>query len=244
MNEHSPNTVPRSGFLDMMGAGVLALAMHPAIVVAYIALVLALSFTDIWLHTLVGGPLPGPDAGREIVLRYIAAGFAIQIVRVPFDSILDAGVLSAASLACRNERVSARLVMQGIYRYVTRMFLMNVVFITLFALSVLCPPLILVATYFIRFLTVYIVSEDVSVAVAFRKGASTVFNRDSWFLPLYLIATLCSVIVMFGIGQKGGNALGISIKVLGYILLIYVDLVVICTSFLLFRRMRSLKEHE
>ena len=244
MNEHSPNTVPRSGFLDMMGAGVLALAMHPAIVVAYMALVLALSFTDTWLLTALGGLQSGPDAGRDMILQYVAAFLAIQIVFVPFHSILDAFIMSVARLACRNEPVRARPVMEGIHRYVVRMFLMNVVSIAVLVFSVLCIPLILVAAFYLLFLTVYIVSEDVSVGEAFRKGTSTVFNRDSWFLQLYLLATLCSAMIMVGMQQGAGGSLGTSIKILGYIILVYVDLLVICTSFLLFRRMRSLKEHE
>lgn len=241
MDEHSSNAAGRSSFAGMLVAGVNAVAMHPAVVAGYMAAMLALIFSGSGLQTVLGGAQPEPDAGREIILRYVAAGLAIQIVFVPFHSILDAFILSAARLACRNERVRAGPVMEGIHRYVVRMFLMNVVSI---AVILVCPTrvLVLVAAFYLRFLTVYIVHEDVSVREAFRKGTSIMFNRDSWFMQLYLLATLCSAMIMIGMQEGAGGSFGTSIKVLGTVILVYVDLVVICTSFMLFSRVRKVEQ--
>ena len=241
MNEHRSNAVWPSSFAGMLAAGVNAVATHPAVMVAYMAALLALSFSGSGLQTVLGGPPPGPDAGRDTILRYVAAGLAIQTVFVPFQSVLDACILSAARLACRNESVRAGSVMEGIQRYVVRMFLMNALSI---ALILVCPTqvLVLVAAFYLRFLTVYIVYEDVSVGEAFRKGTSMMFNRNSWFMQLYLLATLCSTMVMIGMQEGAGGSLGTSIKVLGNVILVYVDLVVIYTSFMLFSRMRKMED--
>jgi hypothetical protein len=89
---------------------------------------------------------------------------------------------------------------------------------------------------------VYIVYEDISVGEAFRNGTSTVFNRNSWFMPLYLLATLCCAMVMIGVQEGAKSSFGPSIRVLGNVILVYVDLVVIYTSFMLFSRMKKMEE--
>ena len=67
-------------------------------------------------------------------------------------------------------------------------------------------------------------------------------NLDRLLVPLYLLATLCCAMIMIGVQEGAKSSFGPGIKVLGNVIFVYVDLVVIYTSFILFSRMRKMEE--
>jgi len=243
MVEREPGAVPSSSFLDVLTGAIHTLAMHPVVVLVYTVLLLILNVVTDSVHTLLAGPAPSSGASQEVVLRYVAALLLVLTARVPLDSLLDAGILTAVHAQCSGRRVGLGLLVQGTGRYAARMFIMNVVTLLVLTASLLffCLPMILVTGCYLRFISVYIVSEDVGVGEAFTTGTTTIVNPIARFLPLYLMGTAFIAFTSFGMADTGTDIRGMAITVLGNIIIAYVDLVIVCTSFLLLNRMRRIR---
>jgi len=238
MAEHDSDATSQMQFKDIILGAVYTIAGHPVLLVVYVGLALILFLAGKWVLLSLGDPTAD--------LRQVAALIAMLAARTPLDALIDAGALGALLAACRNEPITPELVVSSVYRFSTRMFVIGVVALVVYiaGLMLICIPLILCAAWYLRFIAVYVVWADCSIGEAFRQGTSVVLKRQSWFVPVYLIATTFLAIINLSMAAAGEGVRGLNIDMLGNVIIVYVDLVVICTSIFLFNRMRNLEEHQ
>jgi len=236
MTEHETDATSQMQFKDIIIGAVYTIAEHPVLLVVYVGLALILSLAGRWVLLSLGGPTAD--------LRRVATLIAMLAARTPLDALIDAGALGSLLAAYRNERITPELVLNSVYKFGPRLFVIGVVALVVYiaGLMLFCIPLILCAAWYLRFIAVYVVWADCSVGESFREGTSVVLKPESWFMPVYLIATTFLAVIDLSMAVAGEGVRGLNIDMLGNVILVYVDLVVICTSFMLFNRMRNLEE--
>jgi len=235
MDKYDSNGPQQSRLTDILTGSIDTIASHPVVAAVYIGLAAVFALTGDLILDSIGG------SRQEF--RYFAVYTLFLAARTPFDALVDAGVLSAILAGCRHERVTKRVILDGIHTFTARMFLIYVINLLIVVSSslLLCLPVPILAAWYFRFITVYTVLENATVADAFRTGTSVVLRRGSWFVYVYFVSTLILVLVAMG-GELGRDSdISLGIDVLGQVILTYVDLVVICISFLLFSRARRLE---
>jgi hypothetical protein len=223
----------------VLAAGIQTLALYPVTVLACIALMCALDQLTIGFHLLIGGQL-SPDASNAEVLHSFLTLTAVLASRVPLDAVIDAGILGAVHAACCGHRPRFRSTVQYVRMFWGRMFIINVIGLVLYVMSrFFCPPLILLAAFYLRFIAVYVVMENCEVGDAFANGTPVMTDRRSRIMPVYLLATLFLVLIVSFMNEPSLDVRKTAISILGDLILGYTDLVVVCTAFFLFNHARQ-----
>ncbi len=238
MSNHDSRAVSRSPFLDILITSVHTIALHPGLIVAYVALMMLIDVGDEWAFKALAG-----DGGSTV--RRSAALMVLWTVETPFYALIDAALLSAIFAVCRGVKLSAGRIAGGTARFAARMFLINVILVCVLVLSrLVCLPAGLLAVRYLEFVAVYIVWADVSVSAAFRQSTAIVFDREARFAPLYYLGTALLVVVVFGKVGAGVGIRGWTARILGDAVQGYADLIVRCASFFLYDRMQHIKEQQ